>query len=180
MIARKKIGFLGTIRIATAIGLVVIVGCFIIGEIGISIPKADYTTTPLTLSEFESRFPHDIQLPKTATNLFYASSQCGFTGFVRLYRFDAPVADCLAYGRQLLLKNDPTKKPEMPRMKSHPDGVSRDFLGGMGLSKVNWFDVEAMQSGFEGRREPSTQTAQPGMSFWIDADRGRFYFYSSD
>ena len=62
------------------------------------IPHADFTTEPLSLSEFQGRFPEaELELPASATRIFYAQSNVGLRGFTRMYRFDAPSPDCIAY-----------------------------------------------------------------------------------
>ena len=90
-----------------------------------------------------------------------------------MYRFDAPAADCIAYGKHLLKQG----KDNLVALTTPPDPFRKSYFDAMGLSKVDWFDVETIRSGFEGHQEPSDH---PGMTFWIDTDRGRFYFFSSD
>jgi len=170
--------FFRACQVLCLIGVVLVVGCYIFGRIALNTPKTDYTTTPLSLSEFYRRSHHG-GLPVTATNLFFASAQRGFVGFVDMYRFDAPAADCISYGKRFLQQFDKSQTPDLTPLKTSPKPIGSRYLEAMGLSKVDWFDVETIQSGFEGHREPS-QSGRPGMTFWIDTNRGRFYFYSSD
>ncbi len=164
--------------IVCLVGVVIIVGCLILVTSSFNTPKADYTTMPLSLSDFYSRSGEEGGLPATATNLYYANSVVGFTGFVKIYRFDAPVADCVAYGKKLLKTGD-ANDTKLTVLSSPPDPIGRGSLDHMGLAKVDWLDVETIRSGFTGHRD-ATKSGQPSMTFWIDADRGRFYFYSSD
>ncbi len=168
--------FFRACQVACLVGVVLVGGCFIIGKIGLDTPKTNFTTVPLSLREFYDRSGSD-GLPTTAANLFYAKAQRGFIGFVDMYRFDAPAADCIAYGKRLLQQNGNSNIPSMTPLTVHPDPMGMSYLNAMGLGQIKWFDVETIQSGFMGHREPSER---PGMTFWIDADRGRFYYYSSD
>lgn len=92
-----------------------------------------------------------------------------------LYRFDAPVLDCIAYGKRLLQQNDSSDATDLIPLKSSPEPIGG--LDHMGLEKVGWFDVETVRSGFEGHQ---VRSAYPKGVFWIDTDRGRFYFWESD
>jgi hypothetical protein len=157
--------------------LVLLIGLFIYGQIALNTPESDFTAKPLSLHEFRSRSSHGADVPATATNFYYATAHRGFVGFVDMYRFDAPLADCIAHGKQLLQQNGGQKAPGLVALTEPPQPFGKGCLDAMGLSKVDWFDVETIRSGFSARREPASQ---PGMTFWIDADRGRFYFYSSD
>jgi hypothetical protein len=156
----------------------IIVGVLLIGFCGffywgLDQPKADYTITPL------SAFGRG--LPLTATNYYYANSSIGFAGFLQLYRFDAPAADCIAYGKHLLEKTGGSVNAGLTVLTPPVNNpVSERNFKQMGLSEVKWFDIETIKSGFEGHRDASAESAQPGMAFWIDTERGRFYFQSSD
>ncbi|MCE5302393.1 MAG: hypothetical protein LLF97_04690 [Planctomycetaceae bacterium] len=167
------------------IGLVLVGGCWIVGYINLCNPHPDFTTTPLSLADFNGRFPHaeELKLPRSAANIFYAQSCGGFQGWTQLYRFDAPVSDCIAFGNRLLQENrfapqqpDAPKVSDMTPLTSSPAPIKKEALEAMGLGKVDWFDVETIRSGFEGQ----VGSMSPNGMFWIDMDRGRFYFYSLD
>jgi hypothetical protein len=167
--------FFRAIQILALVCLALVVGCWFLAQYEIGRPHAKFTAEPLSLHEFYERSGHQGGLPAKASNLFYAHSNAGFTGFVFMYRFDAPAADCVAYGKHLLEQRG--SKTELAPLRSSPEPICRSFREAMGLGEVDWFDVETIQSGFEGNMEPSTR---PGSHFWIDTDRGRFYFWSSD
>ena len=170
--------FFRACQVACLILFVLVVGCYVAFYIGINTPKAKFTTEPLSLSEFYKRSGHLGGLPTAATNVFYVGSRVGFTGFVNLYRFDAPAADCISYGKRLLQENRASQPAELIPVKAPPEPISRRFLDGNGLAKaVDWFDVETVRSGFEGHLEWSDR---PRATFWIDTERGRFYYFSSD
>jgi hypothetical protein len=163
-------------HVVCLVGIVLLIGLCFLAKRAFDTPEADFTTAPLSLSEFYNRSGRAGGLPVTAMNLYYASAHRGH-GFVSMYRFDAPAADCIAYGRQLLEQRGAPKDAGLVALTASPDPLGKLGLDAMGLSKVDWFDVETIRSGFVGHQEPSTQ---PGMRLWIDTDRGRFYFYSSD
>lgn len=169
--------FFRACQIVGIAGIVLIIGLYIFGQWDLNTPEADFTITPLSLSAFYNRSSHS-GLPATATNLYYASAHRGFVGFVDMYRFDAPAADCIAYGKRLLQQGN-AQDIGLVALTASPDPFGKSSFDAMGLSKVNWFDVETIKSGLEGHREPSP-SGQPGMTLWIDTDRGRFYFSSSD
>lgn len=173
---RKR--FFSGCQIASIVGLVLVGGCWVVGYISLGSPHPYFTTTPLSLADFNSRFPHadELQLPRSATNIFWAHSNRGFTGTMTLYRFDAPVSDCVAYGKRLLQQNDASHTTNLMPLTSSPAPIEREILEAMGLTKIDWFDVETIRSGFEGQ---ACRLSPPGM-FWIDTDRGRFYVYVTD
>ena len=152
------------------------------GFITVIRPRADFTTEPLSRPAFINRFG-DIGLPQSATNILYASSRVsmGFAG-ARLYRFDGPVADCVAYGEKLIRENNQqVERPDdfaptaLAPLTAPPERVQKEILGAYGLKKVDWFDVHTVRSGYEGRGPPYALA-----HFWVDTDRGRFYYYWTD
>jgi hypothetical protein len=165
-------------RIPLIVFLVLLLCAIFTSPFWLNSPKADYTVTPLSLIDFYNRSGVS-GVPATATNLYYAHAQAGFSGFVEIYRFDAPVADCIAYGERLLKLHADSKDATLVFLASPPDPIGRNYLDNMGLAKVDWIDVETIRSGFTGHRD-ATESGQPSMTFWIDGDQGRFYFYSSD
>ncbi len=154
---------------------------YVVGCVMIMIPPPEYTTEPLSLAETRQRFG-EVDLPASATQIYYARSSAGFVGWLELYRFDAPLADCLAHGRHLLEKNQElarhdgrTEAATLAPLTAPPDFPHEDMLGAMRLSAVQWFDVETIQAGMEGH----IPTIVNGV-FWIDTKRGRFYYVTSD
>ena len=139
-------------------------------------PNTHATKRPLSLSEFKKEFGES-DFPNSASNINFAVSSVGMTGRAKIYRFDAPVQDCLEYAGQQVKKNNSQagqseQVPTEPAaISAHPEPIDHSFLkSAYGLSDTSWFDVENIQHGFEGRGPPS------GLSqFWIDSDRGRFY-----
>jgi len=134
------------------------------------------TDAPLTRSEFFregdrltllAAMP---ALPQSAANICYANSKVGLDQAV-LLRFDAPRADCAAFG-ELLLEGAGANATSLTRLTNPPEsqlGMLREF----GLESVDWFDIENIHDGFEGRRDATA--ANPAIQFWIDDGRGRFY-----
>ena len=105
----------------------------------------------------------------------------GFAG-ASLYRFDAPVPDCLNYAASLIEENNRTAPDEkqkaatnLVQLATAPTPISRHILEGYGLTKVHWFDVESIKSGVAGRGPPGARGR-----IWIDTERGRFYYYWTD
>jgi hypothetical protein len=152
---------------------ILLVGSCIAFRIGLDAPRASFTTTPIALREYRG----NEALPPTSTNIYWATAGRGFVGFVDMYRFDAPPADCIAYGKRLLKKNDPFWDAELTPIVSSPEPMGTGYIDSMGLSQVKWFNIETVRSGFIGHRDAGSH---PRMTFWIDTDRGRFYYYSSD
>ena len=162
--------------------IVMVAGCFIIGQVVIRIPQTHATKSPMTLSDFTHEFGVT-NLPPTASNIYYATSTLGM-GFAgaRLYRFEAPVSDCFAYAANLIEGNnaetdDAAHKAarNLTPIASSPEPIHPDTLKAYGLKKVHWFDVEGIAAGVEGRGPPMALA-----QIWIDTKRGRFYYYWTD
>jgi hypothetical protein len=175
----------GRWQIARLTILLLFIGCCIASCIAFCSARPDFTTTSLSLDDFKKRFPDadELRLPRSAKNILYGQSSVGLRGWLQLYRFDAPVSDCITFGRQLLEKNrlSPLQPPDpkvvdLIPLASSPVPIDTEPLRWMGLSDVDWFDVESVHAGFEGHVE----SLAPHGVFWIDTDRGRFYFYSID
>jgi hypothetical protein len=157
-------------------------GCFIVGQVWIRIPQTHVTKRPLSLAEFNKEFGSPT-LPASAHNIYCATARLamGFAG-AELYRFDAPVEDCLAYADALIKQSNSSSgsanqvPTQLTPITSPPKAIDRDFVrSGYCLGNLDWFDVETIQHGFTGRGPPS------GLScFCIDSDRGRFYYYWTD
>ena len=166
--------------IQIACGLMIVLAAFMYFAVpfGLSLPTAQYIKTPLTRQQFQRQFGTISQLPDSASNIFFAKSSVGFTGFVELYRFDAPVEDCLEHAKYLSQVNRPKAKEEVIPLESNPQPISQRFLKAYGLEELDWFDIENIPTGFEGHLP--VDDGRPAISFWIDANRGRFYYFSSD
>jgi hypothetical protein len=165
--------FFRACQVASIVFCILLVGFCIMFGISLNSPSADYTTTPVSLREY----PGSEALPLTATNIYYANAHRGFVGFLTLYRFDASAADCITYGKRLLKENDPFWDAELIPIESPIDLMGTDYFNNMGLSEVHWFDIETIHTGFIGHRDAGPH---PRMTFWIDTNQGRFYYYSSD
>lgn len=170
-------GFFLALKVGCLILFVLFVGFIVVFNIGIGYPSAEYTTTPLSLSEFYSRSHQSGGLPTTATNLFCAYSNVGFTGFVEIHRFDSPTTECIKHAETLLHRIRPSKATKLTPLTTSPQSV-RHCLDNMGLKEVTWFDIETIHSGFEGHLEAADAT--PAVTVWVDSERGRFYYFSSD
>jgi hypothetical protein len=165
--------FFRSCQVVSVIGILLIAGLWIYGQIALNTPSAHYTTTPVSLREYRG----GEALPPSATNIYYANAHRGFIGFVTMYRFDAPAADCIAYGKRLLKEEGCFWDVELTPITPPVDPLGAGYTDSMGLSQVKWFDIETIRSGFIGHRDAGSQ---PRMTFWIDTDRGRFYYDSSD
>lgn len=165
-----------------AISLVVLIGgCFVAGQIMIRIPQTHITKHPMALGEFVQEFGVT-NLPSSASNICYATSSLsmGFAG-ARLYRFDAPLVDCLAHAQQLIARSnngsdgDEQVSTQLIAISSSPQPIQRNILEAYGLRSVDWYDVDQVKNGVEGKGPPC------GLSlFWVDTDRQRFYYYWTD
>ena len=169
-------------------GLVILIVALIVGW-GImahkvmSTPYVQQTTAPLSYPEFCSSFGVT-NFPPSASNIYYASSRLamGFAG-ARLYRFDAPVSDCLAYAQGLAAMtppamtnsslNDLTDKLMPLSEKREP--VPLHFLEHYGLGGINWFNIDDIEKGVEGNAPPNARG-----NIWVDTTRGRCYYYWTD
>jgi hypothetical protein len=167
--------------VVCAVSAVGIGGFYAVCRYFMGAPEADFTTAAITLREFYDRGGRG-DLPSAATNVFYARSHRGLSGFVDMYRFDAPLPECIEFGQRLLREHDrkPTETVELAALKSPPAPLGRRYIDTMGLSKVRWFDIDTIRSGYLGHRDASADPPRAKMGFWIDGDRGRFYYYSSD
>jgi len=144
-------------------------------------PHAEFTTEPMPLAEFTNRF-EDIKLPASATSILYARSSAGLGGRAMLYRFDAPVSDCVSYARRLTEITDGQSESaqrgaatNLVAVLSPPPPIQKHLLRNYGLGDVRWFDCENIRAGFSGRGSPNSLA-----SFWIDTERRRFYYYWTD
>ena len=136
--------------------------------------KTHETSHPVTQEEVRKEVPY-FNLPASASNIWYATSTFG----VNLYRFDAPLADCLAYAQRLIATNNSTESTsymvptQLVAIAASPQAIDHDLLKkAYRLKGTAWFDVENVTEGWTGSGPPSGRS-----SFWIDAKRGRFYFY---
>ena len=141
----------------------------------------EFTNQPITLAQFTNQFA-SINLPLSATNIFFARSSVGLGGRALLYQFDAPVSDCLGYAQQLIeASNRQADRPEwrvatnLVTLTTPPTLIENARLQPYGLSKIRWFDLASVRSGFSGRAGPSGQG-----SFWVDTEHGRFYYFWTD
>ena len=161
-----------TLAWLTGIGLLILVA-------GCSHP--DFTNQPITLARFTNQFA-SIKLPISATNIFFARSSVGLGGRALLYQFYAPVGDCLGYAQQLIeANNSRAGRPEwrvatnLVALTAPPPLIEKATLQAYGLSKIRWFDLGSVRSGYSGRAGPS------GLgSFWVDTEHGRFYYFWTD
>ncbi len=173
-------------------GMVVLVGgCFVVGQIGVFLPGTRLTDRPLSLSEFNREFGGE-DLPDSASNIWYANAATGGrSGVVILYRFDAPFEDCIAHANLLIERNNKAYGPDLQFGKDlipidselipigkdvlyrDSERILRDneMLKRLGLSKVDWFDIENIANGLTVGRPMSHPSR-----FWIDTDRNRFYY----
>jgi hypothetical protein len=166
--------FFRSCQVVSIVGIVLLVGLYIYGHIALNTPNAHYTTTPVSLREYDG----GETLPPTAANIYYARARRGFMGFISMYRFDAPAADCIAHGKRLLKEKDSFWDVELTPITSPIKLLGTGYADSMGLSQVKWFDIETIRSGFVGHQDATDEHRL--RTFWIDTDRGRFYFLSSD
>lgn len=142
-------------------------------------PHATYSKQPVSLKEFTDQL--GIQPPPTATNFLFAKSYVGVRCHARFYRFDAPVADCLSYARELIALNQQGSDTEhqvtndLQTLASPPAPIEAASLRLHGHGAIRWFDIENISTGYVGS-EPVDVRA----SFWVDTERGRFYYCWTD
>ena len=162
-------------------GVLLVGGCFIAGVVMIHTPQTRITKQPMPRPAFVAEFGMT-NIPVSASNICYASASLGM-GFAgaRLYRFDAPIEDCLSYAQVLIDLNNRNSSSndqvsaELGAIFVSPDPVQDNVLKAYRFADVDWFDVENIRNGFTQRGPPS------GLStFWIDTDRNRFYYYWTD
>lgn len=119
------------------------------------------------------------QLPASASNFWMASSSIAITGRLYVYRFDAPVEDCIHYANVCLATVEQGKVPSHCEMKDYVrDEAFLTFypqaFQHFGLKTgLTWFDLDSVTEGLMGRCEN-------GVFIVIDKKNGRFYFYRSD
>jgi hypothetical protein len=163
--------------VALLTAVVFIVGCFLT----MSRPHVRTTSQPVSLQAFQTE-SKTFSLPSSASNIWYAWSSVGMGGRASIYRFDASITDCWTYAQQLLTDSntqtlaDHTVSTQLVPLTAPPQTVDHDSLRrAYGLKATEWFDVENIHRGWEGRGPPS------GLALiWIDAERERFYYYWTD
>ncbi len=73
-------------------------------------PQTTATEEPLEYQSFTNEYPDQIPgLPPTASAIHLAASSVGLGGRAHLYRFDAPIPDCVAFGDGLIATNGMSK-----------------------------------------------------------------------
>ena len=158
-----------------AIAIALIAGCYAMALR----PKVQTVSEPISVDAFRLETGNN-QLPTTASNIWYARSSVGLGGRAFLYRFDAPEIDCQAYAH-LINTSSPDQAGNstnsiLTPLNTSPEPIDHDFLNrAYGLNTTDWFDVENIHAGWEGRGPPSYLA-----SIWIDSTRGRFYYYWTD
>ena len=141
-------------------------------------PNVQTLPRTLTYAEAQSQYK---ALPVTASNVWSARSSVGMGGRAHLYRFDAPAKDCMAYANELISQSNSNSdtnhqvSTNLIAISSAPDPVQPEMMKAYGLETLDWFDVETVRNGFTGCGPPYGLS-----SFWIDTDRGRFYYYWTD
>jgi len=163
--------------LALVLGLV---GFFVLS---VFVPTRHVTKRPLSLAEFTAEFNRS-DFPATARNICFASAGVGLGGRALVFRFDAPVPDCIAFAKaeferysRILFRN-PSEYPSS-------DPVPVDFvndrprkpdLSVFWLNNLDWFDVDRIE---EGVTIPlSSRGHHP--TIWIDTRRGTLYEWWTD
>ena len=142
-------------------------------------PHATFCKQPVSLEEFTDQL--GIKPPPSATNLFFAKSSVGIAGRASLYRFDAAVGDCLSYAQELIALGQKEADPMhqatngLQALTNRPAPIDLRFLRHYGLSAIRWFDIESIRTGYTGFAPPALMAES-----WVDAERGRFYYYWTD
>jgi len=174
----KTILMLAVVLLVVAL---IVGGCFVAGLVTITTPQTNITKAPMPRHEFVAEFGMT-NLPISASNICYASASAGM-GFAgaRMYRFDAPADDCISYGQYLTGESSRSSdsnhqvNAQLQAISTPPQPISPQMRKAYGFEGVEWFDVETVRTGLEGRGPPT------GLScFWIDTERNRFYYYWTD
>ncbi|MGB0578288.1 MAG: hypothetical protein ACPGVU_01175 [Limisphaerales bacterium] len=140
-------------------------------------------TEPLDCQAFTNRYGYMMGMPTSARRIYTASSSVGMAGRASRYRFDAPVADHVAYFERLIDTNkltavEPARITFLPRthITNSPNPIDRAALAGdMVLTNLTWFDVETISKGLHGSGPPQ------GLGrLWADMAEGRVYYYWTD
>jgi hypothetical protein len=144
-------------------------------------PRTQVTLKPLSYAEAKQQFGF-LKLPPTARDVYVATASVGLRGGALLYRFSAPVEDCLRHaavviGEQARYGNgDPVSGARMDSITGPVLGFGEDDLSPYGLEDVAaWFDVEDIGAGY------IFQDSSPGHPIlWVDKGRQLFFYYWSD
>jgi hypothetical protein len=168
------------IRFRLPLVLLIVLGtCFAVGYLSMLRPRAEVTSQPLNAAEFRARFP-DLRIPASAQNVLFARSSVGLGGRAMLYRFDAPLSDCVEHAKGLMRTGDrnaadgPDSPPRrLVTLTAPPRRIVPELLAAYGLADVTWFDIEDIRAGLEGT-DPS------GGLIWVDTIRARVYYCRTD
>lgn len=158
--------------LAITAALLLLIGCLRHG-------LRPYTVeAPLTLAQARHNRHISQQLPETASNIWVFSQKHGpFTYDYRL-RFEAPVADCMAYARMLVAR-DPRARPGwIERLIESTDARREDHL----LAKIPWFDAHTVNTGVVFNYGWTATTNGPSIyeTIWVDQAKGVLYYFSGD
>ena len=147
------------------------------------LPHPELTEKPLSLAEFNKRYGVS-DFPATAKNIYFGRSSVGMGGRAYIYRFEAPIEDCIAHAKaefdryNEMLYDDPKDYPPSDPIpiESVPDEKPfKPDLSSYWLTRLDWFDVDRIR---EGLTIPREKAHHPFI--WIDTDRGILYFFWTD
>jgi len=136
--------------------------------------RVETTTNPMTLSQARNDYGL-VDLPTTATEIYFARFSGFLGGRAVLIRFQAPVGDCMAFATnycQSFLRSQQIPAALNWSAVSQPPKTPSTSAYGI---NAPWFDLTRLQAGVE-LSEPATYCP----SVWIDTHTGTFYSFWTD
>ncbi len=153
-----------------AIGLA-IPAMLVVGRLLDPFRRVDVFQSRVPLSLAEARNISQLPFPDSAKSIWYASfSQ--FVAYEAIARFEAPVADCLAFADRVVAESDAEARGAE---RSKLDGLGDGSIAEPSLLKADWFDIQSMGRGVARGSGPHR-----GPKVWIDMQRGVCYYMRTD
>ena len=158
-----------TTRIAIFALTVAITGCMPL------VPSVKESSVPLARSQAPATITLTGAFPESATNIYFATASVGPGGRLKMYRFDAPVAELMRHAYSEA-SNHWEKVTVVTSSVTQAEFDQALFQNAYHVKDLSWFDVETIEDGVEFRT--GDHGAYPTM--WVDRTRERFYLLMSD
>ena len=139
------------------------------------VPIVKESSVPLPRSQAPATITLTGAFPESATNIYFASASVGPGGRLKVYRFDAPVADLMRHAYSEA-SNHWEEVTVVTSSVAQAEFDQAFFQRAYHVKDLSWFDVEGIEDGVEFKTgdHPSYPT------MWVDRKRERFYLYMSD
>ena len=136
------------------------------------------TTTPLTAEQANRSWRIRDPVPNTASNVCMFT-QGGPKSFDYVLRFEAPLANCEEFAKQIIDRYPSSwKKTAIKHNALYPESPHVYFSN----ANLQWFDVHLMTNGTRWHYDQERMKGSPSIyqTIWIDHDHGVLYLTIGD